>query len=86
LQYNYSSELVPEYTEGVLELTNFNEKRKGNITHFYSPTLHLNGLSWRLKVYPNGNGQSKGCFLAVFFCVEGVSKCVSVGIEEANEV
>lgn len=68
-----SSELVPEYVSGVFELTDYSQKRKADVTHFYSVPLQLNGLVWRLKVYPNGNGKSKGCFLAVFFCIEEVN-------------
>ncbi|CAH8626118.1 unnamed protein product [Heterobilharzia americana] len=32
----------------------------------YSQPLHVNGLSWRLKVYPDGNGVVRGNYLSVF--------------------
>ena len=32
----------------------------------YSPPLIANGLVWRLKVYPFGNGGAKGEFISVF--------------------
>ncbi len=32
----------------------------------YSPPLNVNGLSWRLKVYPDGNGVVRGNYLSVF--------------------
>jgi len=32
----------------------------------YSPPLSVNGLSWRLKVYPDGNGVVRGNYLSVF--------------------
>lgn len=32
----------------------------------YSPPLHVNGLCWRLKVYPDGNGVVRGNYLSVF--------------------
>ena len=32
----------------------------------YSSPLHVNGLSWRLKVYPDGNGVVRGHYLSVF--------------------
>ena len=32
----------------------------------YSPPLIINGLSWRLKVYPDGNGVVRGNYLSVF--------------------
>ena len=32
----------------------------------YSPPMNVNGLSWRLKVYPDGNGVVRGNYLSVF--------------------
>lgn len=32
----------------------------------YSAPLHCNGLCWRLKVYPDGNGVVRGNYLSVF--------------------
>jgi len=32
----------------------------------YSDFLITNGLTWRLKVYPNGNGNAKKTYLSVF--------------------
>lgn len=32
----------------------------------YSPPLLARGLTWRLKVYPNGNGGARGQYLSVF--------------------
>lgn len=32
----------------------------------YSSPLHVNGLVWRLKVYPYGNGVVKKEYLSVF--------------------
>ena len=32
----------------------------------YSPPLNVNGLSWRLKVYPDGNGVVRSNYLSVF--------------------
>jgi len=32
----------------------------------YSDNLSNYGITWRLKVYPNGNGQAKGNYLSVF--------------------
>lgn len=32
----------------------------------YSDPVSVNGISWRLKVYPNGNGSHKGTYLSVF--------------------
>jgi tripartite motif-containing protein 37 len=30
------------------------------------PLVTKSGLSWRLKVYPNGNGIAKGNYISVF--------------------
>lgn len=32
----------------------------------YSEPLVINGITWRLKVYPNGNGSVKGTYMSVF--------------------
>jgi len=32
----------------------------------YSEPFQTNGLTWRLKVYPNGNGVAKGVYLSIF--------------------
>ena len=32
----------------------------------YSPALRANGLAWRLKIYPNGNGVARGKSISVF--------------------
>lgn len=32
----------------------------------YSTPLHCNGLCWRLKAYPDGNGVVRGNYLSVF--------------------
>ena len=41
----------------------------------YSPPLFANGLKWRLKVYPNGNGNARGLYLSVFLeLLDGVTE------------
>ena len=37
-----------------------------NVDPIYSQPLHVNGLTWRLKVYPDGNGTVRGTYLSVF--------------------
>lgn len=32
----------------------------------FSEPLIANGLTWRLKVYPNGNGIAKGNYISIF--------------------
>ena len=40
--------------------------RQSKADPVYSPPLTVNGLSWRLKVYPDGNGVVRGNYLSVF--------------------
>ncbi len=45
------SELVPNYTTGLFKIQPFKElQRKGE--EVYSENLRMDGLTWRLKVYP----------------------------------
>jgi tripartite motif-containing protein 37 len=61
----FKSEVVPQYVSGVFELKEFS-KAQGTVEVVYSEVLDYNGLLWRLKVYPNGNGVAKGTYLSVF--------------------
>jgi len=39
----------------------------------YSDVLKINGIVWRIKVYPKGNGVAKDHYLSVFLeMVQGV--------------
>ena len=41
----------------------------------YSDPLIFNGLTWRLKVYPNGNGIAKGNYISIFLeMLKGLSE------------
>ncbi|GJD07676.1 E3 ubiquitin-protein ligase TRIM37 [Galdieria sulphuraria] len=61
------SEVVPPFMKGILKIENY-----ANIVHsksaevILSQPLTMNGLVWRLKVYPLGNGDARGTFLSVF--------------------
>lgn len=54
----------------------------------YSTALHCNGLCWRLKVYPDGNGVVRGNYLSVFLELSAgypeTSKLVQVNIKYIN--
>eukprot|EP00656_Telonema_subtile_P016057 TRINITY_DN18463_c0_g1_i2.p1 TRINITY_DN18463_c0_g1~~TRINITY_DN18463_c0_g1_i2.p1 ORF type:complete len:318 (+),score=112.90 TRINITY_DN18463_c0_g1_i2:80-1033(+) len=60
------SELVPPYEFGEFAIQGFSAKRdSGDV--LYSDCMHSSsGVSWRLKVYPNGNGVAHGVYLSVF--------------------
>eukprot|EP00002_Diphylleia_rotans_P023896 TRINITY_DN4707_c0_g2_i2.p1 TRINITY_DN4707_c0_g2~~TRINITY_DN4707_c0_g2_i2.p1 ORF type:complete len:931 (-),score=180.40 TRINITY_DN4707_c0_g2_i2:331-3123(-) len=62
---DFESEITPKYDMGVFQLKNYN-KMKQTSEVVYSDPLHASGLTWRLKVYPNGNGVARGTFLSVF--------------------
>lgn len=61
----FQSEVIPPYEGGTFILNNFSDAQtKAEVV--YSEALNSNGLIWRLKVYPNGNGIAKGIYLSVF--------------------
>lgn len=62
---DFHSEIVPGYDSSTFIMQNFTVlQRKADPV--YSPPLHINGLCWRLKVYPDGNGVVRGNYLSVF--------------------
>ena len=68
---DFNSELVPKYEQAVFVIKNFSRIRQNNseeneIVYSNPPLVTMSGLSWRLKVYPNGNGQAKGNYISVF--------------------
>lgn len=62
---DFISEIVPQYDSSTFTLTNFSQLQL-KADPVYSPPLNVNGLSWRLKVYPDGNGVVRGDYLSVF--------------------
>lgn len=56
---------MPPYDSGIFHLTPFT-KLKQTQEIVYSDILETNGLQWRLKIYPNGNGVAKGAYLSIF--------------------
>ena len=72
---DFTSELVPQYEQAVFVIKNFNRIRnsqpnqtseENEIVYSDPPLVTRSGLSWRLKVYPNGNGIAKGNYISVF--------------------
>lgn len=62
---DFTSEIVPAYDSSTFQINGFCKLRhKGDPV--YSEPLNVNGLSWRLKVYPDGNGVVRGNYLSVF--------------------
>lgn len=65
VQPHFQSEIVPQYDEKTFTMALFSALQ-AKADPVYSPPLHVNGLSWRLKVYPDGNGVVRGNYLSVF--------------------
>jgi len=60
-----SCDIVPQFSTQVYIITEFSKKQLTQEV-IYSESLFTNGIQWRLKVYPNGNGASKGVYLSIF--------------------
>ncbi|CAH2217274.1 jg8891, partial [Pararge aegeria aegeria] len=58
-------EIVPSYDSSTFPLAHFTQLQHA-AAPVYSAALHVNGLCWRLKVYPDGNGVVRGNYLSVF--------------------
>jgi len=61
----FKSEIVPQFDSAIFHMKNFSVLRETTEV-IYSEPFQANGLTWRLKVYPNGNGVAKGVYLSVF--------------------
>ncbi|KAG6459241.1 hypothetical protein O3G_MSEX011281 [Manduca sexta] len=62
---DFHSEIVPSYDSSTFPLTSFTQLQHA-AAPVYSAPLHVHGLCWRLKVYPDGNGVVRGNYLSVF--------------------
>ncbi|CAG0880905.1 unnamed protein product [Darwinula stevensoni] len=62
---DFHSEIVPQYDRSTFTMRHFSQLQH-KADPVYSPPLLVNGLSWRLKVYPDGNGVVRGNYLSVF--------------------
>lgn len=62
---DFTSEIVPHYDSSTFVMNNFSNLQQ-KADPVYSPPLIVNGLRWRLKVYPDGNGVVRGNYLSVF--------------------
>ncbi|VVC89753.1 unnamed protein product [Leptidea sinapis] len=62
---DFHSEIVPSYDSSTFPLSNFTQLQHAAAPVYSSP-LHVHGLCWRLKVYPDGNGVVRGNYLSVY--------------------
>ncbi|CAD8181400.1 unnamed protein product [Paramecium pentaurelia] len=59
---NFQSEITPQYVCDSFELNSFNQSDE----IVYSDHLITNGIRWRLKIYPHGNGNAKNIYISIF--------------------
>lgn len=62
---DFQSEIVPPYETGQFVMHQFTGMQQRGVP-VYSQPLQRNGLHFRLKVYPYGNGAVRGEYLSVF--------------------
>ncbi|KAK4474485.1 hypothetical protein MN116_001635 [Schistosoma mekongi] len=62
---DFVSEIVPPYESSTFTLQPYSVMKQ-RADPVYSQPLYVSGLSWRLKVYPDGNGVVRGNYLSVF--------------------
>jgi len=62
---DFASEVVPPYISASCTLREYSKLRAGGAVS-YSSGLETYGQTWRLKVYPNGNGVARSHYLSVF--------------------
>jgi tripartite motif-containing protein 37 len=62
---DFASEVVPPYISASCTLREYSKLRAGGAV-YYSNGLETYGQTWRLKVYPNGNGVARSHYLSVF--------------------
>lgn len=65
ISIDFPSELVPQYESSTFIIRDYSRVRHTQEV-IYSEPLIANGLTWRLKVYPNGNGIAKGSYISIF--------------------
>lgn len=73
--------MIPKFEGGNLVINSFSDKMIQS-EPIYSLPIGCNGVSWRLKVYPNGNGIVRDRYLSVFLELTsgppGVSRLVLI--------
>lgn len=90
---NFKNQISLKYTTGIFILKPYSLYKKTNEIVYSSP-LESDGITWRIKVYPNGTGIYKGMYLSLFVELvkgweDGGSFCYKVilikpGKEEEN--
>ena len=78
---NFSNEIpnsiIPKYETAKFEINNFLDILNNNNNNeiIYSPELRINGLIWRIKLYPKGNATAKNEYISIFLeLLEGINE------------
>lgn len=61
------NEIIPQYESSYFEVPDYKsmmEKDKNDI--IFSPEMRINGLIWRIKLYPLGNNSARGEYISIF--------------------
>lgn len=58
-----TNDILPDFNQCIYKLNDFSTL---DYSVVYSESYLLNGIEWRLKIYPRGNGQAKDKCLSVF--------------------
>lgn len=69
----YRSELIPFYESAKFDIIEF-RKISQDKEIIYSEELNTNGLIWKLKIYPCGNGVAKNEYISIFLELISVNK------------
>lgn len=69
------SEISPPYESTIFTIKDYRKLLISTTSKdiIYSNELITNGLVWRLKIYPNGNGVAKGEYISIFLELIDVS-------------
>lgn len=66
LTEDFTAEIIPTYLCGEFVIQNYTLTREKESEIIYSDLIEDHGIKWRLKVYPNGNGQAKENYISIF--------------------
>ena len=67
LSTEITNDVIPKYASAKFEVDNYKTLlHNENADIIFSPQMRINGLIWRVKLYPCGNHSAKGEFVSVF--------------------
>ena len=61
------NEITPQYESSYFEINNYKSLLSSqNSDIIFSPEMRINGLIWRIKLYPLGNNSARGEYISIF--------------------